>query len=93
VDGKWRIHILNYMPIWHADFESGWANTPPEYVPFPKVTYPTDPTGPDELIEGHWLWPTHKITPFHMNHPVTGKPIEAQRWQAMKPAQRRKADP
>jgi acyl-CoA reductase-like NAD-dependent aldehyde dehydrogenase len=46
------------MPIWHGDFESGWANTPPEYVPFPKVTYPTDPTGPDELLEGHWLWPT-----------------------------------
>ena len=63
-----------------ADRE-GWAHTPPEYVPFPKVTYPTDPTGPDELLEGHWLWPTHKITPFHMNHPVTGKPIEAQRLQ------------
>ncbi|PTR09244.1 MULTISPECIES: nuclear transport factor 2 family protein [unclassified Novosphingobium] len=81
VDGKWRMHILNYMPIWHGDFEKGWAHTPPEYVPFPKVTYPTDPSGPDELLEGHWLWPTHKITPFHMNHPITGKPIEAQRLQ------------
>jgi SnoaL-like domain len=81
VDGKWRIHILNYMPQWHADFETGWAHTPPEYVPFPKVTYPTDPTGPDELITDHWLWPTHKLVPFHMAHPITGQEIVAERWQ------------
>lgn len=81
VDDVWRIQILNYMPQWHADFESGWANTPHEYVPFPKVTYPTDPTGPDALIEDHWLWPTHKLVPFHMKHPVTGKEIIAERWQ------------
>ncbi|OYU33449.1 nuclear transport factor 2 family protein [Novosphingobium sp. PASSN1] len=81
VDGVWRMHILNYMPIWHADFEHGWAHTPHEYVPFPKVTYPTDPTGPDELIKDHWLWPTHKLNAFHMKHPVTGQEIVAQRWQ------------
>lgn len=81
VDGKWRIHILNYMPLWHADFETGWANTRPEYVPFPKVTYPEDPTGPDELITDHWLWPTHKLTPFHFAHPITGEEIVAERWQ------------
>lgn len=81
VDGIWRMHILNYMPQWHADFETGWANTPPEYVPFPKMTMPEDPTGPDELIAGHWLWPTHKLVPFHMPHPVTGQEIVAQRWQ------------
>jgi carotenoid cleavage dioxygenase len=81
VNGKWHIHILNYMPQWHADFETGWAHTPPEYVPFPKVTYPTDPTGPDELITDHWLWPTHKLMPFHMPHPITGEEIVAQRWQ------------
>ncbi|KAJ8138599.1 hypothetical protein OY671_008189, partial [Metschnikowia pulcherrima] len=81
VDGIWRIHISNYMPIWHADFETGWANTRPEYVPFPKETYPTDPTGPDESIEGHWSWPTHKSTPFHFPHPVTGEEIVAQRWE------------
>ena len=81
VDGVWRMHILNYMPIWHADFESGWANTPHEYVPFPKITYPTDPTGPDELLEGHWLWPTHKVNAFHMKHPVTGEEMIPQRWQ------------
>ncbi len=81
IDGKWRIHILNYMPQWHADFETGWANTPHEYVPFPKEIYPKDPTGPDELITDHWLWPTHKLVPFHMPHPITGKQIVAQRWQ------------
>ncbi|WP_428334790.1 nuclear transport factor 2 family protein [Novosphingobium sp.] len=81
IDGIWRIKVLNYMPVWHADFDSGWMNTKPEYVPFPKVTYPQDPTGPDELIEGHWLWPTHKVMPFHMKHPVTGKEIVAERWQ------------
>ena len=65
VDGVWRIHILNYMPQWHADFETGWANTPHEYVPFPTKTIPEDPTGPDELITDHWLWPTHRHTKFH----------------------------
>lgn len=81
VDGIWRIHILNYMPQWHADFDTGWAHTPPEYVPFPKVTYPEDPTGPNALIADHWLWPTHKVVPFHMPHPVTGKPIVPERWE------------
>lgn len=81
VDGIWRIQILNYMPQWHADFDKGWANTPAEYVPFPKIVYPEDPTGPDALIEDHWLWPTHKLVPFHMPHPVTGKEIVAERWQ------------
>jgi len=81
VGGVWRMHVLNYMPIWHADFESGWANTPHEYVPFPSQTYPTDPTGPDELIRDHWLWPTHKLNAFHMKHPVTGEEMVAQRWQ------------
>lgn len=80
-DGKWRIHVLNYFPHWHADFETGWAHTKAEYVPFPKVLYPEDPSGPDELIEDHWLWPTHKLLPFHMKHPITGEEMVAQRWQ------------
>ena len=80
-DGKWRIHVLNYFPHWHADFDKGWAYTDAEYVPFPKVLYPEDPSGPDELIEDHWLWPTHKLLPFHMAHPITGEPMEAQRWE------------
>lgn len=83
VDGVWRIHILNYMPVWHADFDSGWANTGKAYVPFPTETFPTDPTGPDALIPptDRWLWPTHRLVPFHMPHPVTGKPIVAERWE------------
>ncbi len=39
-DGKWRIHVLNYFPHWHADFEDGWANTDPEFTPFIRETYP-----------------------------------------------------
>lgn len=81
VDGIWRIHILNYMPQWHADFETGWAHTRPNYVPFLNTTYPEDPTGPDELKDDVWLWPTHKWVPYHNPHPVTGKPIVAERWQ------------
>jgi hypothetical protein len=81
VDGVWRIHILNYCPQWHADFETGWAHTRPNYVPFLSTTYPEDPTGPDVLKEDVWLWPTHKVVPFHNLHPVTGEPIVAERWQ------------
>ena len=80
-DGKWRIFVLNYFPHWHADFDKGWAYTDPEYVPFPKTLYPEDPSGPDALIEDHWLWPTHKLLPFHMKHPITGEEMVAQRWE------------
>lgn len=80
-DGKWRIHVLNYFPHWHADFETGWAYTKPEYVPFPKELYPADPSGPDALIDDHWLWPTHKLLPFHMKHPITGEEMIAERWE------------
>ncbi|WP_066804642.1 nuclear transport factor 2 family protein [Sphingomonas asaccharolytica] len=94
VDGVWRIKVLNYLPQWHADFETGWANTRPEYVPFPTQTFPQDPTGPDELIADSWLWPTHKVVPFHMKHPVTGKEIVAERWQGdIDRAQARTAEP
>lgn len=81
VDGVWRIHILNYVPHWHADYETGWANTRPNYVPFPTETYPTDPAGPDELLPDAWLWPEVRLMPFHKNHPVTGEPIVAERWE------------
>ena len=81
VDGVWRIHILNYCPQWHADFETGWAHTRPNYVPFLDTIYPEDPTGPDLLKADVWLWPTHKVVPFHNMHPVTGAPIVPQRWQ------------
>jgi carotenoid cleavage dioxygenase len=81
VDGVWRIHVLNYCPQWHADFETGWANTRWNYVPFLDTTYPEDPMGPDELNPDVWLWPIHKVVPFHNTHPVTGKPIAPERWQ------------
>lgn len=81
IDGIWRMHILNYNPHWHADFETGWAHTRPQYVPFFNTTFPADPLGPDELVSDVWLWPTHKLLPFHNVHPVTGKPIVAERWQ------------
>ena len=84
VDGVWRIHVLNYNPQWHADFETGWANTRPQYVPFFSTTFPEDPTGPDELVTDVWLWPTRKVVPFHNLHPVTGKPIAPERWQGDK---------
>jgi len=80
-DGKWRIHVLNYFPHWHADFDKGWAYTDPEYTPFLKTLYPEEPSGPDELIEDHWLWPVHKLLPFHMKHPITGEEMVAQRWE------------
>ena len=67
VDGVWRVHILNYNPQWHADFETGWAHTRPQYVSFFSKTFPEDPTGPDELIDDVWLWPTRKVLPFHVD--------------------------
>ncbi|MEO8723283.1 MAG: nuclear transport factor 2 family protein [Sphingobium sp.] len=79
VDNIWRIHVLNYMPQWHADFATGWAQTPPHYVPFLDTCYPEDPAGPDELKDDVWLWPTHRWVPYHNPHPVTGETIVAER--------------
>ena len=75
-DGVWKISLLNYLPQWHADFETGWAQTRPNYVPFLATTVADgDPVGPDELIPDTWLWPQHRVVPFHNLHPVTGKPV------------------
>jgi len=75
IDGIWRIKTLNYKPIWHADFDKGWAFTKPEYVPAYSETYPDNPNGPDELDAGFTgLWPNTDVVPFHYPHPVTGKP-------------------
>jgi len=46
-----------------------------------KTLYPEEPSGPDELIEDHWLWPVHKLLPFHMKHPITGEEMVASRWE------------
>lgn len=73
--GVWKIKLLNYNPIWHADFDKGWAYTKPEYVPAYSKTWPDNPNGPDELDSGFLgLWPNTKTVPFHYEHPVTGKP-------------------
>ncbi len=74
-DGVWKIKLLNYNPIWHADFETGWAHTKPEYIPAYSETYPDNPNGPDELDRDFLgLWPNTKTVPFHYAHPVTGDP-------------------
>ncbi len=96
IDGVWHIQVLNYVPQWHADFETGWAHTKEQYVPFLDKTYPEDPAGPDELIprDEIWLWPTHKVVPFHNPHPMTGKEIVAERWMGdqQRDEQRKKSD-
>ena len=38
-DGIWKIHVMHYHPIWHADFEHGWSKTKFVSKPVPeKVT-------------------------------------------------------
>jgi hypothetical protein len=72
--GVWKIKVLNYRPIWHADFETGWAHTRDQYVPFFSTTFPGDPIGPDELQSPKpVLWPDTDVLEFHYVHPVTGK--------------------
>lgn len=74
-DGVWKIKVLNYNPVWHADFETGWAYTKPEYIPAYSETWPDIPNGPDELDRNFLgLWPHTKTVPFHYPHPVTGEP-------------------
>ncbi len=74
-DGVWKIRRLNYNPVWHADFETGWAHTRPEYIPAYAETWPDNPNGPDELDKNFLgLWPNTETIPFHYPHPVTGEP-------------------
>ena len=74
-NGTWKIILLNYNPFWHADFDSGWAYTKPEYIPAYSETWPDNPNGPDELDKDFLgLWPNTKTVPFHYAHPVSGKP-------------------
>jgi hypothetical protein len=76
-DGVWKIKVLNYNPLWHADYATGWGNTKPNYVPTgaPKL-YPENPKGPDAVVDPlPTLWPDTRIVPFHYTNPVTGEPI------------------
>lgn len=59
-----------------GEFESGWSHTKKNYIPFPTVTYPEDPLGPDELLDQQMLWPDTRVIPFHYPHPVTGEKIK-----------------
>ena len=71
----WKIKLLNYNPLWHADFDKGWSYTKPEYIPAYSETWPDNPNGPDALDPDFLgLWPKTETVPFHYDHPVSGKP-------------------
>lgn len=73
-DGVWKILVLNYAAVYHGLYESGWAHTPPQFVPFFSETFPDNPVGPDALVEPRpVIWPETSVVPFHYVHPVTGK--------------------
>ena len=73
-DGVWKILGLNYTAVYHGLYESGWAHTPPQFVPFFSETFPDNPVGPDALVEPRpVIWPETSVVPFHYVHPVTGK--------------------
>jgi hypothetical protein len=71
--GRWKFQLLNYNPLWHADYATGWTHSRPNYVPAETTTYPKDPVGPDELLSKRPLWPDTDVVPFHYPHPITGK--------------------
>ncbi|MEJ2111793.1 MAG: nuclear transport factor 2 family protein [Acidobacteriota bacterium] len=62
-DGIWKFQVLNYNPLWHADYESGWGKTKMIYdVSTPPTLYPEDPTGPDAPMESPpAMWPNTSI--------------------------------
>ena len=67
-NGIWKIKVLNYRPVYHADFDKGWAYTKPNYVPFYTETYPANPTGPDELEKPMPpLWPETDVLPVPLS--------------------------
>jgi len=73
-NGIWKIKVLNYHPVWHADYATGWANTRLNYVSPATETYPKNPGGPDELVQPPpTLWPNTDVIPYHYAHPVTGE--------------------
>lgn len=75
-DGVWKIQVLDYRPIFHANYDKGWAYTQPNFLPFFDTTFPADPLGPDELMTdpAPVLWPDMAVMDFHYPHPVTGAP-------------------
>ncbi|KAK1779601.1 SnoaL-like domain-containing protein [Copromyces sp. CBS 386.78] len=83
-DGVWKLCRYRYFPFWHADFETGWSKTKPNYVPWPARRFPEDPTGPDEILERKMLWPDTRVVMFHYPHPVTGERINSGHLRAPK---------
>jgi len=71
--GLWKLKLLNYNPLWHADYATGWSHSRPNYVPKESTLYPKDPTGPDALMAKRPLWPDTDVVPFHYPHPVTAR--------------------
>jgi len=85
-DGVWKIKVLDYNPLWHGNFDKGWAHTPANAYSFASKTFPEDPLGPDIIAPEAYrrLWPETPLVPFHYPHPVTGKPMvpeQPERWQ------------
>ena len=75
-DGVWKIRKLDYHAHWHADYTKGWAHTQPMNYILPKVTFPEDPLGPDEIEPDFAFYPDTETVPFHYPHPVTGEWVE-----------------
>jgi hypothetical protein len=73
----WKIKVLDYRAVWHADYETGWAHTRPNYVPPASKTYPENLLGPDKLMPKRVLWPDTDVVPFHYPNPVTGEQWKA----------------
>jgi hypothetical protein len=79
-DGVWKIRILGHHLTWQGDFKDGWSHWPVMSEPFWKATFPDDPQGPDVIdVEADKPWPETWLVPFHYTHPVTGKPIVAEK--------------
>ncbi|MGP3963110.1 nuclear transport factor 2 family protein [Nonomuraea sp. 3N208] len=72
-DEVWKFLRLEYRPIWHGDFDKGWARTQPMTWIIPTRTFPEDPLGPDQIVGDFDLFPAADTVPFHYPHPVTGQ--------------------
>ena len=72
-NGVWKIGDFNYTMLWQADYDKGWDHSATHLFHLDK-TFPEDPRGPDELVEGtKQTWPHTQVVPFHYPHPVTGE--------------------
>lgn len=74
-DGVWKILIFNYMTVWEADYDQGWARADPDRIARGQLTvpYPDDPFGPDAIETQPRGWPDVETFSFHYPHPVTGE--------------------